>query len=116
MPPLAFTLALAAAVLHAFWNTLLARARTGPAGVFAPQGMLAAGFAHQVAWDAIAGCEDPIRAATRAEALAANTGITASGENAVWRGHAKTIIETNKTRCSRGKSKRAIAFSSAAIR
>src|SRR3954447_11733721 len=27
MPPLAFTLALAAAVLHAFWNTLLARAR-----------------------------------------------------------------------------------------
>ena len=27
MPPLAFTLALAAAVLHAFWNILLARAR-----------------------------------------------------------------------------------------
>ena len=27
MPPLAFTLALAAAVLHAFWNLLLARAR-----------------------------------------------------------------------------------------
>jgi multidrug transporter EmrE-like cation transporter len=27
MPPLAFSLALAAAVLHAFWNTLLARAR-----------------------------------------------------------------------------------------
>src|SRR6478735_4676116 len=27
MPPLAFTLALAAAVLHAFWNILLAKAR-----------------------------------------------------------------------------------------
>ena len=27
MPPVAFTLALAAAVLHAFWNLLLARAR-----------------------------------------------------------------------------------------
>ena len=27
MPPLAFTLALAAAFLHAFWNILLARAR-----------------------------------------------------------------------------------------
>ena len=74
--------------------TLTSRAAIGPVGVFDPQGMLGAGFAHQVAWDAIAGCEDPIRAATRAEALAANTGITASGENAVWRGHAKTIIET----------------------
>ena len=73
--------------------TLLARSRTGPVGVFDPQGMLGAGFAHQVAWDAVAGCEDPIRAATRAEALAANTGITTSGENASWRGHAKTIIE-----------------------
>ena len=71
--------------------TLTSRAAIGPVGVFDPQGMLGAGFAHQVAWDAIAGCEDPIRAATRAEALAANTGITASGENAVWRGHAKTI-------------------------
>jgi type IV secretory pathway TraG/TraD family ATPase VirD4 len=73
--------------------TLVARSRTGPVGVFDPQGMLGAGFAHQVAWDAVAGCEDPIRAATRAEALAANTGITTSGENASWRGHAKTIIE-----------------------
>ena len=27
MPPVAFTLALAAAFLHAFWNLLLARAR-----------------------------------------------------------------------------------------
>ena len=62
--------------------TLVARSRTGPVGVFDPQGMLGAGFAHQVAWDAVAGCEDPIRAATRAEALAANTGITTSGENA----------------------------------
>ena len=46
-----------------------------------------------MAWDPIDGCEDPIRAATRAEALAANTGITSSGENAVWRGHAKTVLE-----------------------
>ena len=73
--------------------TLTARAAVGPVGVFDPQGMLGAGFAHLVAWDAIAGCEDPIRAATRAEALAANTGIAASGENAAWRGHAKTVIE-----------------------
>ncbi|MBK9740973.1 MAG: type IV secretory system conjugative DNA transfer family protein [Actinobacteria bacterium] len=73
--------------------TLLARAARGPVGVFDPQGMLGAHFAHQVAWDPIDGCEDPIRAATRAEALAANTGITSNGENAVWRGHAKTIIE-----------------------
>lgn len=73
--------------------TLVARSALGPVGVFDPQGMLGADFAHQVAWDAIDGCEDPIRAATRAEALAANTGIASSGENAVWRGHAKTIIE-----------------------
>jgi type IV secretory pathway TraG/TraD family ATPase VirD4 len=73
--------------------TLTARARLGPVGVFDPQGMLGATFEHLVAWDPIAGCEDPIRAATRAEALAANTGIATTGENAAWRGHAKTIIE-----------------------
>lgn len=73
--------------------TLLARAARGTVGVFDPQGMLGNGFAHLVAWDPIDGCEDPIRAATRAEALAANTGITSSGENAVWRGHAKTVLE-----------------------
>ena len=66
--------------------TLTARARLGPVGVFDPQGMLGATFEHLVAWDPIAGCEDPIRAATRAEALAANTGIAATGENAAWRG------------------------------
>jgi type IV secretory pathway TraG/TraD family ATPase VirD4 len=73
--------------------TLLARSSRGMVGVFDPQGMLGDGFAHLVAWDPIDGCEDPIRAATRAEALAANTGITSSGENAVWRGHAKTVLE-----------------------
>lgn len=73
--------------------TLLARADRGPVGVFDPQGMLGDRFAHHIAWDPIDGCEDPIRAATRAEALAANTGITTNGENAVWRGHAKTILE-----------------------
>jgi type IV secretory pathway TraG/TraD family ATPase VirD4 len=73
--------------------TILARSRRGPAGVFDPQGMLGSTFEHLVAWDAIGGCEDPIRAATRADALAANTGISTTGENAVWRGHAKTIIE-----------------------
>ena len=78
--------------------TLLARSpHRGPVGVFDPQGMLGAGFAHQVAWDPIDGCEDPIRAATRAEALAANTGITSSGENAVWRGHAKTSSNASCT-------------------
>ena len=73
--------------------TLLARAARGPVGVFDPQGMLGEAFAHIVAWDPIDGCEDPIRAATRAEALAANTGISSGGENAVWRGHAKTVLE-----------------------
>jgi type IV secretory pathway TraG/TraD family ATPase VirD4 len=74
--------------------TLHARADRGPVGVFDPQGMLGDGFAHQVAWDAIAGCENPMRAATRAEALAANTGIGDSSDNRVWRVHAKTVIET----------------------
>ena len=35
-----------------------------------------------------------MRAATRAEALAANTGIGDSSDNRVWRVHAKTVIET----------------------
>ena len=62
--------------------------------MFDPQGMLSPGFAHHVAWDAIAGCDDPMRAATRADALASNTGITDGSENRIWRGHAKTVIET----------------------
>ena len=74
--------------------TLTARAEQGPVGVFDPQGMLGDTFAHLVAWDAIAGCENPMRAATRAEALAANTGISDSSDNRVWRVHAKTVIET----------------------
>lgn len=74
--------------------TLTARSQLGPVGVFDPQGMLGATFAHQLAWDPIAGCEDPMRAATRADALASNTGIGDSSENRIWRGHAKTIIET----------------------
>ena len=35
MPPFAFTLALAAAVLHAFWNLILARANDTRHGVAA---------------------------------------------------------------------------------
>lgn len=73
--------------------TLHARADRGPVGVFDPQGMLGNGFDHLIAWDAIAGCENPMRAATRAEALAANTGIADSSDNRVWRVHAKTVIE-----------------------
>jgi type IV secretion system protein VirD4 len=73
--------------------TLRARAERGSVGVFDPQGMLGGSFDHLVAWDAIAGCENPMRAATRAEALAANSGISDSGENRVWRVHAKTVIE-----------------------
>ena len=73
--------------------TLLARAAIGPVGAFDPQGMLGPDFAHLVAWDAVAGCTDPMRAATRAEALAANSGIGDGSENRVWRVHAKTIIE-----------------------
>ena len=57
-------------------TTLTARDALGPVGVFDPQGMLSPGFAHHVAWDAVAGCDDPMRAATRADALASNTGIT----------------------------------------
>jgi type IV secretory pathway TraG/TraD family ATPase VirD4 len=74
--------------------TITSRADRGPVGVFDPQGMLGDGFAHLTAWDAIAGCENPMRAATRAEALAANTGIGDSSDNRVWRVHAKTVIET----------------------
>ena len=74
--------------------TLTARAAEGPVGVFDPQGMLGATFEHQVAWDAVAGCQDPMRAATRADALASNTGITSGSENGIWRAHAKTVIET----------------------
>ena len=75
-------------------TTLTARDALGPVGVFDPQGMLSPGFAHHVAWDAVAGCDDPMRAATRADALASNTGITDGSENRIWRGHAKTVIET----------------------
>jgi type IV secretion system protein VirD4 len=74
--------------------TLTERARRGPVGVFDPQGMLGHAFEHLVAWDAVAGCEDPMRAATRADALASNTGIGDGSENRIWRGHAKTVIET----------------------
>ncbi len=74
--------------------TLSSRSTKGPVGVFDPQGMLGATFAHQVAWDAVAGCQDPMRAATRAEALASNTGIGEGSENRIWRGHAKTVVET----------------------
>lgn len=74
--------------------TLSERARRGPVGVFDPQGMLGQDFEHLVAWDAVAGCEDPMRAATRADALASNTGIGDGSENRIWRGHAKTVIET----------------------
>ena len=35
-----------------------------------------------------------MRAATRADALASNTGITDGSENWIWRGHARTVIET----------------------
>ena len=35
-----------------------------------------------------------MRAATRADALASNPGITDGSENRIWRGHAKTVIET----------------------
>ena len=74
--------------------TLTARAEHGPVGVFDPQGMLGEAFEHLLAWDPIAGCADPMRAATRAEALAANTGISDSGENRIWRVHTKTVLET----------------------
>jgi len=74
--------------------TLTARAEHAPVGVFDPQGMLGNGFAHLVAWDVIAGCDNPMRAATRAEAIAANTGISDSGENRIWRVHTKTVLET----------------------
>jgi len=74
--------------------TLTDRASRGPVGVFDPQGMLGQDFAHLVAWDVVAGCEDPMRAATRADALATNTGIGDGSENRIWRGHAKTVIET----------------------
>ena len=74
--------------------TLTARADRGPVGVFDPQGMLGVGFEHLVAWDVIAGCANPMRAATRAEAIAANTGISDSSENRIWRVHTKTVLET----------------------
>ena len=74
--------------------TLTARAEHGPVGVFDPQGMLGEGFEHLVAWDPIAGCADPMRAATRAEAIAANSGISEGGENRIWRVHSKTVLET----------------------
>jgi type IV secretory pathway TraG/TraD family ATPase VirD4 len=74
--------------------TLLARAAYGPVFVFDPQGMLGADFAHLGAWDPVDGCEDPMRAATRADALAANTGIGDASENRIWRQHAKTVLET----------------------
>ena len=74
--------------------TLTARADRGQVGVFDPQGMNGDGFEHLVAWDVIAGCENPMRAATRAEAIAANTGISDSSENRIWRVHTKTVLET----------------------
>lgn len=74
--------------------TLTTRALRGPVGAFDPQGMLGQDFEHLVAWDVVAGCEDPMRAATRADALASNTGIGDGSENRIWRGHAKTVIET----------------------
>ncbi len=74
--------------------TLIARAEHGSIGVFDPQGMLGDRFADLVAWDAIVGCADPMRAATRAEALAANSGISDNSENRVWRVHCKTVLET----------------------
>jgi type IV secretory pathway TraG/TraD family ATPase VirD4 len=74
--------------------TLLARGAHGPVFVFDPQGMLGADFAHLGAWDPVGGCEDPMRAATRADALAANTGIGDASENRIWRQHAKTVLET----------------------
>jgi type IV secretory pathway TraG/TraD family ATPase VirD4 len=74
--------------------TLTARRATGPVAVFDPQGMLGADFAHLGAWDPVDGCEDPMRAATRADALAANTGIGDASENRIWRQHAKTVLET----------------------
>jgi type IV secretory pathway TraG/TraD family ATPase VirD4 len=74
--------------------TLLARQASGPVAVFDPQGMLGNDFAHLGAWDPIDGCEDPMRAATRADALAANTGIGDASENRIWRQHAKTVLET----------------------
>jgi len=73
--------------------TLTQRAKRGLVGAFDPQGMLGPHFEHLVAWDAVAGCEDPMRAATRAEALASNTGIGEASDNRIWRGHAKTVIE-----------------------
>lgn len=74
--------------------TLLARATYGPVFVFDPQGMLGETFEHLGAWDPVDGCEDPMRAATRADALAANTGIGDASENRIWRQHAKTVLET----------------------
>jgi type IV secretory pathway TraG/TraD family ATPase VirD4 len=74
--------------------TLLARQSTGPVAVFDPQGMLGADFEHLGAWDPVDGCEDPMRAATRADALAANTGIGDASENRIWRQHAKAVLET----------------------
>ena len=74
--------------------TITARAQRGPVGAFDPQGMLPATYEHAVSWDAVAGCEDPMRAATRAAGLANNTGIAAGSENRIWRQHATTVIET----------------------
>lgn len=74
--------------------TLTARQSTGPVAVFDPQGMLGDEFAHLGAWDPVDGCENPMRAATRADALAANTGIGDASENRIWRQHAKTVLET----------------------
>ncbi len=68
------------------------RAMIGPVGVFDPQG-LAPGIGHRVAWDIIAGCEYPERAGARAGALAANSKISSSGQNAEWRQQAKNMIE-----------------------
>lgn len=76
--------------LDAFTNTYEARAAVGKVYVFDPNGMTA--WPDILRWSPISGCEDPAKAAGRAQAMIVGTGLRTDNEGAYYVILAITIL------------------------
>lgn len=70
--------------------TIRGRETVGRVGVFDPQGL--SGLNGTMKWSPVAGCEDPLRAVQRGQAIVAGTKLGASNNNQEWAEIAARIV------------------------
>lgn len=76
------------------------RARQGEVAVFDPQGL--SGLRTGIRWSPIIGCDDPLVAAQRGQALVAGTSLGRSQNNAEWGERAGVILSSLLHACAVG--------------